>query len=128
MPVNLYDNFLTFRDSDQKFILEGELLKKMTIENFNVDLAKVPVKKLKFKFRKEMYFDGKVLGKESTRDKSPIKLLQSPAFIASGTSTMFLPENTKKLCDRLILLLQEKQAGINSKIIKEKIDAITDNC
>ena len=32
--------------------------------------------------------------------------------MASGISKLFLPENANELCDRLKLLLQEKQAGI----------------
>ena len=33
MPVTLDDNLLTFRDTDKKFELKGELLKKITNKN-----------------------------------------------------------------------------------------------
>ena len=46
--------------------------------------------------------------------------------MASGISTIFLPENPNELCDRLKFLLQEKNAGINSDLINEKIVAIVD--
>ena len=76
MLVTLYDKILTFRDTDKKFELEGDLLKMMTNKNYNVDLAKLPDKKLMFEFSKEMYFDEKAVDNNSTRDKSLTKLLQ----------------------------------------------------
>ena len=54
------------------------------------------------------------------------KLLNSPAVIASGISTIFLPSDPDELCDRPNLLLQEKQAGNNSDIINEEINVIVD--
>ena len=46
---------------------------------------------------------------------------------ASGISkTKFLPSDANELCDRLKLLLQEKQAGNNSDIINDEIAAIVD--
>ena len=68
----------------------------------------------------------KELFNKSIRDKSLIELLHSPVIVASGISTMFLPENPDELCDRLKILLQEKQAGTNSDIINEEIVAIAD--
>ena len=55
-----------------------------------------------------------------------IKLLKSPAIMASGVTIIFLSENPNELCDRLKLLLQEKQAGNNSDIINDEIVAIVD--
>ena len=55
-----------------------------------------------------------------------IKLLKSPAIMASGVRTIFLSENPDELCDRLRLLLQQIQAGNNSDIINEEINAIVD--
>ena len=46
--------------------------------------------------------------------------------MTSGISTIFLPENHNERCDRLKLLLQEKQAGNNSNITNEKTVAIID--
>ena len=44
----------------------------------------------------------------------------------SSPKTMFLSSDPNELCDRLRLLLQEKQAGKNSNIIDEEITAIAD--
>ena len=37
IPVTLYSNMLTFRDSNKSFKLDGDLLETMTNYNFNVD-------------------------------------------------------------------------------------------
>ena len=80
-----------------------------------------------YDFAKEMHFDLKVVGKNSTRDKTLIKLLESPAILASGVSkTIFLPSDPDELCNRLKLLLQERHAGNNSDIINDEIVAIVD--
>ena len=63
------------------------------------------------------------------RNKKLIKLLNSPGLMvsASGISkTIFLSSDPNELCDRLKLLLQEKQAGNNSDIINPEIVAIID--
>ena len=76
-----------------------------------------------------MHFDQKAQGNKSTRDRKLIKLLNSPGLIvsASGISkTMFLSSDPDELCDRLKLLLQEKNAGNNSDIINDEIVAIVD--
>ena len=36
IPVSLYSNMLTFRDSNKSFQLDGDLLKTMTQNDFNV--------------------------------------------------------------------------------------------
>ena len=82
-----------------------------------------------YDFAKEMHFDPKASGNKSTRDRKPIKLLNSPGLklSASGLSkTIFLSSDPNELCDRLKLLLQEKQAGNNSDIINEEIVVIID--
>ena len=73
-----------------------------------------------------MYFDEKAPVEESTRGRSPIRLLKSPAIMALGNSKMFIPKNLNELCDRIKLLLQEKKAGISSDIINVEIVAIVD--
>ena len=45
--------------------------------------------------------------------------------MAPGIFTIFRPDNPNKLCDRLKLLLQEKQAGKNSFKSDEEIIALT---
>ena len=72
-----------------------------------------------------MRFDIKGLGRKSIGDRTLINLLKSPAIMASGNSNiLFLPSDPDELCDRLTILLQEKLAGNNSKIINEEITSI----
>ena len=126
-PITLYNNMLTFRDTGKEFELTGDLLKMITNKNFNVDLASLADKKLMYDFAKEMNFDLKAQGNKSTRDRTLIKLLKSPAIMASGVSkTLFLSSDPDELCNRLKLLLQEKHAGNNSDLINQEIVAIVD--
>ena len=130
IPITLYGNMLTFRDTNEQFELKGDLLEMITNSKFNVDLASLSDKKLIYNFLKEMHFDPKASGNKSTRDRKLIKLLNSPGLMvsASGLSkTIFLSSDPNELCDRLKLLLQEKQAGNNSDIINDEIVAIIDN-
>ena len=127
IPITLHDNLLTFRDSNKQFEIKGDLLKLITNKNYNVDLASLQDKKIMYDFAKEMNFDTKALGNKSTRDRTLINLLKSPAIIASGVpKTIFLSSDPNELCDRLKLLIQEKHAGNNSNIINEEIIAIVD--
>ena len=127
IPITLYGNMLTFRDTNRQFELKGDLLEMITNKNYNVDLASLSDKKLMFDFAKEMNFDKSRVGNKSTRDRTLITLLNSPAIMASGVSnTIFLSSDPDELCDRLKLLLQEKHAGNNSDIINDEIVAIID--
>ena len=129
IPITLYGNILTFRDTGKEFELTGDLLEKITNSKYNVDLASLQDKKLMYDFAKEMKFDTKALGNNSIRDKKLIKLLNSPGLMvsASGNSkTIFLSSDPNELSDRLKLLLQEKQAGNNSDIIYDEIVVIID--
>ena len=127
IPITLYGNMLTFRDTNKKFELKGDLLEMITNSKFNVDLASLSDKKLMYDFAKEMHFDLNAPGNKSTRDRKLIKLLKSPAILASGVSkTIFLSSDPDELCNRLKLLLQEKHAGNNSDIINDEIVAIID--
>ena len=129
IPITLYGNMLTFRDTNKQFELKGDLLKMITNSKFNVDLASLSDKKLMYDFAKEMPFDVRAQGNKSTRDRKLIKLLESPGLMvsASGVSeTIFLSSNPNELCDRLKLLLEEKHAGNNSDIINDEIVAIID--
>ena len=126
IPVTIFSNMITFRDTDKTFRLEGDLLKVITNHKFNVDHSSPQDKKLIYEFAKEMNYDTKSTGRPSTRHTSIIKILNSPAIMASGVTTIFLSENADELCNRLKLLLQEKHAGNNSDIINEEIVAIVD--
>ena len=129
IPITLYGNMLTFRDTNKQFELKGDLLEMITNSKFNVDLASLSDKKLMYGFAKEMHFDPKASGNKSTRDRKLIKLLNSPGIMvsASGVSkTIFLSSDPNELCDRLKLLLQEKHAGNNSDIINDENVIIVD--
>ena len=89
-----------------------------------VDLAELSDEKISFDSGKEVLFDEKAPSKKSERDRSFITLLNSPAIMASGSSTLFLWENPDEPCDRLKILLQDKQAGSYCNIIDEEIVAI----
>ena len=128
IPITLYGNMLTFRDTNKQFELT-DLLEMITNKDYNVDHASLADKKLMYDFAKEMHFDMKAAGKKPTRDKTLIKLLKSPGLMvsASGVSkTIFLSSDPDELCERLKLLLQEKHAGNNSDIINDEIVAIID--
>ena len=129
IPITLYGNMLNFRDTNKQFELKGDLLEMITNSKYNVDLASLTDKKLMYDFAKEMNFDQKAVGKKSIQDRTLIKLLNSPGLMvsASGVSkTIFLSSDANELCDRLKLLLQEKNAGNNSDIIDDEIVAIVD--
>ena len=105
---------LTFGDSNKTFNLDGDLLGTITNYVSNVDHSNHQDRKLIFEFGKEMNFDIKQKGRKSDRDKSVIRLLKSPAIMASGISTIFLSSHPNELCDRLKILLQQKHGGKNS--------------
>ena len=129
IPITLYDNILTFRDTGKKFELTRDLLEKITNSKYNVILASSADKKLMYDFAKEMNFDLKAEGQKSNRDRTLIKVLNSPGLMvsASGVSkTILLSSDPNELCHTLKLLLQEKQAGNNSDVINEEIIAIVD--
>ena len=127
IPVTIFSNMITFRDSNKSFRLEGDLLKLITNQKFNADHSSPQDKKLIYEFAKEMNYDTKSTGRPSTRHSSIIKILESPAIMASGISkTILLSSDTNELCDRLKLLLQRKHAGNNSDIINNEIVAIID--
>ena len=99
----------------------------MTNYDFNVDHSNQKDRKLIYEFAKEMNFNIRQKQKKSDRDKSIVRLLRSPAIMASGVSkTIILSSDPNELCDRLKLLLQEKHAGNNSVIINVEIFAIID--
>ena len=127
IPITLFSNMSTFRDTNKTFRLEGDLLKVMTNYNFNVDHSNQQDRKRIYEFAKEMKYDVKSTGRPGVRHSSMIRLLESPDIMASGISeTINLSSNPDELCDRLKLLLQERHAGKNSDIINNEIVAIVD--
>ena len=65
-PNILYNNLLTFRDTGKEIELQRDLLKMITNENYNVDLASLPDKKLLYDFAEGMHFNVKGPGNKST--------------------------------------------------------------
>ena len=128
ISVTIFSNMITFRDSNKTFRLEGDLLKVITNYKFNVDHSSPQDKKLIYEFAKEMKYDIDSIDRPSVRHNSMIRLLEQPAIMASGFSkTIILSSNPNELCDRLKLLIQEKQAGNSSNIFNDEIVAIVDN-
>ena len=127
IPVTLFSNMITFRNSNKSFTLEGDLLKLITNYKFNADHSSPQDKKLIYEFPQQMNYDTKNTGRPSVRHNSMIRLLDQPGIMASGISkTIILSSDPNELCDRLKLLLQEKHGGNNSNIIDEEIVAMFD--
>ena len=65
-----------------------------------------------YDFAKEMHFHEKSSGSKRTRNRTLIKLLDSPGLMISAfgfSNTIFSSFNPDKLCKRLKLLIQEKE-------------------
>ena len=118
IPVTLYSNMLNFRESNKTFILDGDLLETLSNYDFNVDHCNPQKQKLIYVFGNEMNFNIRQKGRKSDGDKSMIRLIESPRIMASGVSiTIFLSESPDEVCNRLKLILQERQAGNISNIV-----------
>ena len=77
----------------------------------------------------QMKLISRAQGNKSITDRLLIKFLKSQGLMvsASGVSkTKFSPSDLTELCDRLKLLLQERQSGDNSDIINQEIVAMCD--
>ena len=61
IPVTVYYNLLIFRDTDENFELQGDLLKMITNKNNDVDLANSQDRELMYEFAKETYFGERAL-------------------------------------------------------------------
>ena len=127
IPITLHDNLLNFRDTGKVFELKEDLLKMISNKNYNVYQASLVDKQLMHGFAKEMHFDLRGIGDKSTRDRTLIKLLKSPAIKAARIqNVIFLPSDSDEFCNRLKLILQEKHAGNNSDLINKEIFAMLD--
>ena len=71
------------------FELIEDLLKMIINNKYKVDVASLSDTKKMFDFAKDLYFDVKVTGKKSTRDRTLRKIVKSPAIMASGISAYF---------------------------------------
>ena len=124
IPVTLYNDLLTFRDTGPEIELQGDHSKIKTNEIYDVELANSHERKTTCDFAKEMYIDEKAPGNKSTRDRSLIRLLKSAAIMASGIATKFLSSDPNDSCDKINVLLQEKQVVKKSIKFHEEIIAI----
>ena len=116
---------LTFRVGNKSFKIDRDLSETITIYDSNVSHANPEDQKLINEFGKEMKIDIKQKGPNGKKDKSMIKLLESPAIKASGISNIIvLSSNPGELCDRLKLLLQERHGGNTSDLITQEVVAI----
>ena len=126
IQVTLFSILLTFRDSNKSLKLDGDLLETMKNYDFNVIHSNPTHQKLIYEFGKEMKVTIKQKGRKSNRDKSMIRLLKSPAIMATGISKIVLSSDLDDFCQKLKLLLQEKNAGNNSDLINKEIVAVVD--
>ena len=69
IPVTLYSNMLTFRDSNKSFKLNGDLLETITNYEFIVDHSSRQERKLIYEFGKEMKLNTGQKGRKSNRYK-----------------------------------------------------------
>ena len=67
IPITLYNNLLTFRDTGKEFDLKRDLLMMITNKYYNVDHTSLADKKLMYDFSKVLNFDLKAQGNKSTR-------------------------------------------------------------
>ena len=127
VPVTIFSNMLTFRDTKRVFKIEGDLYKVISHYKFNVDHSNKQNWQIIYEFGKEMNYKLKNKGRPSIRHKSMIRLFNQPPITASGfTKTIILSSDTNELCDGLKLLLHEKHGGNNSNLIDEEFVAIID--
>ena len=98
----------------------------MTNNKYDVEYAKLSAKKTVYDFGKELHYDVKAPGNKTGRDRSFISLVNWPAIMTSGTSTIILSSDLYELCEWLLLILQDKQAGNISNKINKEIVAIVD--
>ena len=70
VPITIFNNMLILRDTDKIFKLEGDLLKKMTNNKFNVDHSNQQNRKIIYEIGKEMKYNTlKNKGRPPVRQK-----------------------------------------------------------
>ena len=111
---------IAFRDTNKSLKLDGGLLKTMTIYKLNVDHSNPHDRKKMYEFGKEMKLNIKHKRRKGPRDEPVTRLLESPAIMALGISTIFLSENPNEFCDRLMETITRKTSNNNSHIIDGK--------
>ena len=112
---NLSREELVFENSGKIFTSRGDVLKKGTV--FRLNKTDSPDAKLIADFMNEIRFDIHARGKSFLRDRNPIKMyFHKRASLASGLQQVIsLSKDANELCNRLFLILQERQPGNNTK-------------
>ena len=82
---------LTIRDTNNSFKLDGDLDTFKTKTKYNVDRSNTQDRKIIREQAEEMNSDIKITERPSAIDKSITKIFTSPAILASGISTLFVP-------------------------------------
>ena len=89
---SLSGDLRTFRDTNKKFKLEGDVLKTITNKNYNVDISKIWDEKLLLIIAKQLCFVEKASCNQSNRNRSLYGLLESPAAMAGSREEQFIPK------------------------------------
>ena len=122
--VTLYDEKLLFKERGIIFTLKGDFLSRKT--DYDFKKTHLPDAKQIINFLDERHFDIHSKGKSSRHENLLGNFYNKRVILASGLNTISLPENPYELFDRLKLLLQEKQASINSDMNNQEMVAIFD--
>ena len=93
IPITLYNKLLTVRDTGKEFELKGDIWKMITNKNYNVGLASLSDKKLKYEFAKEMYFDIKATVNKNTRDRTLKKVAEINRYTSFYFWCFTIPQN-----------------------------------
>ena len=123
----MYDDKLVFKNSGKIFNLKGDFLEMITDYEIKTDS---PDLKLLIDIMDGMHFDINCRGK-CLRDRNLIKNFFNERSILAfrlktSETTFFLSENPNDLCDRLCLIIQEKQAGNDTTRFENDTIAIFD--
>ena len=126
--ITIYENEFFFEKSAEVLTLIGVVLEMIT--DYIFFATDSPVAKLFIDFMDEIRFEIHARGK-CFRDKNLIKnISEKRTIFASGLKrsekNIFLPEIPKELCDRLCLLIQEKQVGNDTNRFDNEVTALFD--
>ena len=121
--ITIYGDNLVFKNYGKSFTLRGDVLKMIT--DFKFETSDLPDAKLIIDFRDEIRFDIHGRGK-SLRYRNLLKnYFFKGAILASGlkrsTKTIFILENPNELCGKVCWIIQEKQAGNDTKRLMVKL-------
>ena len=125
---------LAFSGTDKKVEWNGDVLKKITAKNFNIHTTKLSDKDNVWLCKGEELW-WKNFGNTTTKKKTLVKLPKSPVFLAGILENISFPEQKKQkqvflssnpfqFCDRVVFLLQEKEARNSFDMINKEFVAL----